>query len=344
MVCRGFIASLNQGRSWIVLPLLLLCLFSLTTCSRDGLNSTPITIGINSWAGYDPFILADKLDLFNKNNVQVEIRRFASTTEQAQAMRDGEIQGAGLTLDEVFSLVGAGFKGKVVLIVDYSMGGDMVIGQKEIKSIAELKGKTIGYEGSVVGGFLLDRALYKYNLKRSAVKLIDVQADKWHDSFVEKNVDALVCFNPVATELLNEHEGNLLFSSADIPFEIIDVLLFSESFYHDNKPAITKILRAWFETLSYIDTNLDKAAEIISAVKNTTPDNYKQGLNSLVAPDLTANRAVFDPTSDKNIYKYSQAIVDFMMSKNMLSKRIHTAGLFESEVLLEIQNPAVYSR
>ncbi|MDQ6967414.1 MAG: ABC transporter substrate-binding protein [Mariprofundaceae bacterium] len=305
-------------------------------CSKD---TDPIKIGINNWAGYDPFILADKLKLFNKNNVQVEIKRFASATETIQAMRGGEIQGAGFTLDEVFSLIDTGFKGKVVLIIDYSMGGDMVIGQKEIESIADLKGKTIGYEGSVVGEFLLDRALDRNSIKRSAVKLIDVQADKWLSSFAEKDVDALVCYNPAAATLLNEHEGTLLFSSADIPFEIIDVLLFSEPFYDENKTAITRILKGWFETLSYIDTNPDKAAEVISKVKNITPDNYRQGLNNLVAPDLTVNRTIFDPTSDKNIYKYSQVIVDFMLSKNLLSERIDTQDLFQAELLSKIANP-----
>ena len=100
----------------------------------------PIKIGINDWTGYDPFILADKTDLFNKNNVRVEIKRFASTVASVQALKNREIQGAGLTLDEVFLLVDSGFKGKVVLVVDYSIGGDMLIGQKEIKSIADLKG------------------------------------------------------------------------------------------------------------------------------------------------------------------------------------------------------------
>jgi len=70
----------------------------------------PIIIGINEWTGYDPFILADETDLFNKNNVRVEIKRFASATEEMQALKDGEIQGAGFTLDEVFSLVGSIFK------------------------------------------------------------------------------------------------------------------------------------------------------------------------------------------------------------------------------------------
>jgi len=313
------------------------CAISILSCSKTGQEASPIKIGINAWTGYDPFILVDKTDLFKRNNVRVDIIRYASATEEMEAMKDGKIQGAGFTLDEVFSLIGSGFKGKVVLIVDYSMGGDMIIGQKDIKSIAQLEGKTIGYEGTVVGEFLLHRALHANYVRRSSVKLIDVQADNWLSAFKEKSVDALVCFNPVATILLNKEEGNLLFSSAQMPFEIIDVLIFSEAFYDDNKAAITNIVKAWFDALNYLDTNRDKAAEIIASVKNISPDEYKQGLKGLIAPDLKVNKAVFDPESARNIYKYSQRIINFMISKALLSKRINTTSLFQPEILSEVE-------
>jgi NitT/TauT family transport system substrate-binding protein len=316
----------------------LCCVLLVSSCSKPGEKGMPIKIGLNEWTGYDPFILADKTDLFNKNNVRVEIKRFATATEEMQSLKDREIQGAGFTLDEVFALVGSGFKGKVVLIVDYSMGGDMLIGQKDVKSVAELEGKRVGYEGTVVGEFLLDRALHNNRVKRSSVELIDVKADKWLSSFVEKRVDALVCFNPVSTTLLNKHDGNLLFSSADMPFEIIDVLVFGKSFYTDNKAAIANILKAWFEALAYLETNKNKAAEVIAFVKNISPEDYKQGLKGLVAPDLTINKSVFDSKSDENIYKYSQGIVDFMMSKGLLGKRINTTDLFQGDILLKLGN------
>lgn len=326
----------------ITLLICLNCVLLVSSCSKPGEEGKPIKIGINEWTGYDPFILADKTGLFDKNNVRVEIKRFASATGEIQALKYGEIQGAGLTLDEVFALVGSGFRAKVVLVVDYSMGGDMLIGQKDVKSVAELEDKRVGVEGTVVGEFLLDRALHDNGVKRSSVKLIDVKADKWHSFFVENRVDALVCFNPVATTLLNEQEGNLLFSSADMPFEIIDVLVFGESFYEDNKAAITNILKAWFEALTDLGTNENNAVEVIASAKNITPENYQRGLKGLVAPDLTINQSVFDSKSPENIYKYSQAIVDYMISKGLLGKGINTTDLFQGEILFQLGNHSIY--
>ena len=308
-----------------------------SSCSNTGQSDAPVKIGINGWVGHDPLILAGKTGLFNKNNVQVEIKEFTSSIELIQALRDGEIHGAGLTLDETFTLVDSGFNGKIVLVLDYSTGGDMLIGQKDIKSIDELVGKVVGYEKGVVGAFLLNRALDNSHVHGKSATLIDVPADQWLSVFREKKVDALVCFNPVATILLDEYEGNLLFSSAEMPFEIIDVLFFSESFYVENKVAIGNVLGAWFDARSYTDINPDKAIEVIAPVRNITPEMYKKALAGIVIPDLNENRSIMDSASDKNIYKHAQVIIDFMLSRGLLSKRIATVDLFESELLFEIE-------
>lgn len=286
--------------------------------------------------GYYPLTLADKTYLFKKNNVYVDVNTFSSTTEVLQAMKEGDIQGACLTLDEVLSLIESGIHGKVVLIIDYSMGGDMIVGQKNIESIEELEGKTIGYEGTVVGEFVLERALYLNHIIKSRVHLIDIPVENWISSFNEKKVDALVCFDPFATTLLKEENGNLLFSSTEIPFEIIDVLFFTEAFYDNNKTAITNIVKSWFDALLYLETNTEEAIQIISSAKNIYPDDYKQGLKGIVAPGLEVNKVVFNSKLDKNIYKYSQVIIDFMIAKGLLSKRINTNDIFQSEILYEI--------
>ena len=313
---------------------LLIAIFVLS-CSKRG-KDTPVIIGINSWTGYDPFILAEQKNLFAKNNVNVKIKRFGSAQDEMRAMREGALQGAGFTMDEAVTLNESGCPVKIVLIIDYSMGGDMVIGKRDVKSIRALKGKRVGYEGSVVGEFLLSQALAANYIKEKDIKLIEVRAENWLSAFKGNTIDALVCFNPVATILLNEEGGNLLFSSKDIPYRIIDVLIFSESFYNENRGAILKIARTWFDALEYMGGHLEETAEIISSQKNITPAEYMQGLKGLVAPGINANKAVFDPESVENIYKYSQAIIDFMLANGLISRRINTDDFFEPSILNEL--------
>lgn len=318
--------------SLIVFFVLFLSVLSCSKYSQD----TTVKIGLIPWPGYEPLILAESKNLFMKNDIKVEIKRFKSTVDTIQGVRDGVVQGAALTLDEAILLNQSGSLLKVVLVLDYSMGGDMLIGQKDIKSFQELKGKKIGCEKSVLGEFFLHRALESNNLKERDVEIIEVGAENWISAFKENSIDALVCFNPVATTLLNYEEGNLLFSSRDIPFEIIDVLVFSESFFSENKAAVIKIVKTWFDALEYMDRHFDEAVEIMALEEKITPAEFKQGLKGIVIPDVNINKAVFDSKSENNIYKYSQVVIDFMLSKSFISRRVNTDDFFEPSILNEL--------
>ena len=99
---------------WI-LPVLFLCVLLVISCSKTG-QDTPVIIGINSWTGYDPFILAEQKNLFAKNNVNVKIKRFGSAQDEMRAMQEGALQGAGFTMDEAVTLNESGYPVKIVLI------------------------------------------------------------------------------------------------------------------------------------------------------------------------------------------------------------------------------------
>lgn len=299
----------------------------------SGGHKGTISIGKNDWTGYDPLVLAESKNLFQKHNVDVTVKRYKSAEDELAAFRRGEVQGAGLTLDEAVSLHESGFRIKAVLVVDFSFGGDMIIGQNEIKHINQIVGKRVGYEGTLVGEFLLHRALVTNNIKESDIELIQVKGEDWVSSFKEKKIDALVCYNPDATTLIEHDKANLLFSSNDIPNEIIDVLVFEKEFYDKNKSSISKIALAWFDAVSLNKTNVNEAAKIIAAEKNIPPKEYIKGLTQLVSPDLNENMNIFRETSKNNIYKYSQVIIDFMLEKGLISKRVNTDEFFTNEIL-----------
>ena len=303
-------------------------------------RQTPqVTLGLNTWTGYDPLILAEAKHLFEHHAVQVRLRRFESTGDEMAAMQDGSLDGAAFTLDEALSVAASGVPLKIVLLIDYSMGGDMIVGQSGITSIRDLKGRRVGYEGTMVGEFLLKRALQQHSMRASDVTLVNVAAADWIRAFESHRVDALVCFNPTATFLLEQMSGNRIFSSREIPFEIIDVLVFRTPFFEQHPEAVQAILRAWFDSLEHIQRHFDDSARIIAAEKGISADAYKQGLSGLVAPDRQENRRMLDLSSQENVYKYSQRIIDFMLSKGLLNARPNTLELFEPSAIKALARP-----
>ena len=292
-----------------------------------------IYVGKNDWTGYDPLVIAESQDFFSKHDVNVSVVRFKSAGEQVRAMRDGAIQGAGLTLDEAVGLHLSGLPVKVVLVVDFSLGGDMIVGQPSITDMSMIKGKRVGFEGTLVGEFLLKRALAKSRIKTTDIELVQIKGDEWLSAFRAGQVDALVCYNPDATTLLLQDGANLLFSSQDIAFEIIDVLVFEDSFYKRNKASIVKIASAWFDAVDFIELNPGAAAQIIAKEKDIFPEEFVSGLRQMKLPDLEENRQILDGNSSDNIYKYSQVIVDFMLDKGLISRRLNTDEFFSEEIV-----------
>ncbi len=320
--------------------IIVVCLFlvSFLSCQQNKSKPNDVKIGIYEWSGYNPFIIAEQANIFSKNGLNAEINRYSSAKEEMDALRTGTIQGAALTLEEVIELVSSGFPVKVVLILDYSMGGDMILGQPEITGMEQLMGKKIGHESTVISEFLLFQGLQLNGLKTSSFELISIPATEFVKAFKSKEIDALVCYNPFASKLIEEEKANLLFSSAEIPFQIIDVLVFSEPFYNDNKDVLVKITQSWFDALKFQNENREQAMNIITQAKNIDSVDYRLSLNGLVAPDLALNKSLFNPESEQNIYKYSLPIINFMLSKRLVSKRINTADLFPKDILDTVEN------
>lgn len=314
----------------MVFVLILLSFFS---CQQNTLLQKTAKIGVNQWMGYHPLLVADKSGIFKTNNADTELVNFTSANDEIEAFKQGNINGAALTLDEAFSLIADGYLLKIVLVLDYSAGGDQIIGQPEITEISQLTGKKVGYEGSLVGDFLLSQALEKNHIKKTSIEMVNVSSNEWIEAFKSKKVDALVCFNPIAAQLVHDEKGTVLFSSALIPFQIIDVLVFSNSYYEANKENLVKIVKSWFDALAYQKNNPAKTMELITTLKNIDTINYKESLNGLGAPNFEENKRLFDPNSPQNIYKYAQSIMNFMLKQNLISDRFATDQLFPSDIL-----------
>ena len=112
----------------------------------DGFIDLPISVASHVWVGYEPMFLArDKGWL---NSQKVLLHETSSAIESLRALKEGKVQGAALTLDEMLCARADGVPLAMVLIFDISAGADMLVARPGIKTLADLKGQRIGYESS----------------------------------------------------------------------------------------------------------------------------------------------------------------------------------------------------
>jgi len=249
-------------------------------------SAPPIRVGTNTWPGYEPLYLARDIGRLGADDVR--LIRHDSATRVLAAFRAGEIDAAALTLDEAMQLLGHGNDPCVVLVMDTSKGGDAVIGREGVRRVADLKGRRLGVEKTAVGAYLASRALQSAGLSLKDVTLVDLPVDRHAGAFLSGTVDAVVTFEPVRSALLLAG-GTELFSSAQIPGEIVDVLVVDRHFINDHPRRVQHLVQGWFAALDYLEHRPADAAGYMSPHLRLMPHAVLKSLAGLDFPDRAAN-------------------------------------------------------
>lgn len=181
----------------------------------------PLRVGAHPWPGYELLYLARTHHYVGADRVRlVEV---PNASASLRALAAGTLEGAGLTLDEVLSARAHGLALQVVAVIDVSRGADVLLGGPAVPTLAALRGRRIGVEQSATGALMLDAALQRAGLGMADVELVALDFNEHASAFSTHKVDALVTFEPVRSRLMQQG-ARPLFSSADVPGLIVDVL------------------------------------------------------------------------------------------------------------------------
>ncbi|WP_457622761.1 ABC transporter substrate-binding protein [Persephonella sp.] len=249
-------------------------------------NTEYLKIGSNLRPGYEPLYLARELGFYN--NKYIHFVEYSSASQVIRAYRNGIINGAALTLDEVLLLKSYGFNPTVVLVLDVSNGVDAIIAKPYIRDLKDLKGKKVGVENSALGAYILSRALQKAGLTHRDIEIVSLEIDEHYKAFVNDKVDAVVTFEPVKSYILKEG-GRIIFDSSQIPDEIVDVLVVEERFIKEYPEIVKAIVKGWFKALSFWEKNPDKAYGIMAKREGLTPKQLREAYYRIRIPDVEEN-------------------------------------------------------
>lgn len=289
---------------------------ALTACKKD----KPIVIGYSDWPGWVAWEIGIEKGYFEKRGVKVEFRWFDNYVESLQALDAKQIDGNCQTWnDTIFSLATVGNPLKAVLVNDNSAGNDGVVGRGAIRSLADLRGKTVAAEEGTVSHFVLLQALSKAGLSQSDVQFKNMVVPDAANAITLGNIDAAALWQPSLFNAQQTPGVNLLFTSKEIPGLIPDLLVFQASVVEQRPEDIQKIVEVWFEILAFIESNPDEAYAIMAKKVNQTPENYKGFISGTRFFDLAANLNAFEQRSDdSSLYGSAKTISDFLLQVEAL--------------------------
>jgi NitT/TauT family transport system substrate-binding protein len=243
-----------------------------TGCQREA-SPPPLRIGTNLWPGYGPLYLsfADPPDSYP----DVRLIEYESSASAMSAFRNGLLEAVTITLNDAISLARDIPDLTIVSILNVSHGGDAIIGEPTLSGLADLKGARIGLEGTALASYMATRALEHAELQWEDVHFIFMSIEEQVRAFQEDRIDAVVTYDPTRRKLLNLG-GQELFTSRDIPGEIIDVLVVRQSLLDERPEQIEAVLTGWLEGVRFLRQHPLQAHAQIAPILGLTPPEVAQ--------------------------------------------------------------------
>jgi NitT/TauT family transport system substrate-binding protein len=245
-------------------------LLGLAACTEP--PQPPLVVGVNTWVGYDPLVLARDRGLADAK--QLKVVELLSSAEALRHLRNGLLDGAGLTLDEALRLVDSGFDARIVALLDTSAGADVVVAAPRITSLQKLRGERIAVEDATVGTLMLERLLRKANLQQEDVTVVRMDATQHLTALLSERVAAAVSYAPIDGPM-RALGFRPIFDSREMPGEIVDVLVVRGAVLRERPAAVDTLLAAWASGLNVMRLDPSGAAASLAPGTDLTPAQYQ---------------------------------------------------------------------
>jgi len=240
-------------------------------------QAEPLRIGYSDWPGWVAWEIAVENEWFEQAGVEVEVEWFDYVVS-LDAFAAGQLDAVGMSNGDTLVTGSAGVQGVMILLHDYSNGNDMVVAAPGIESVADLKGKKVGVEIGFVSHLLLLNALEKVGLSEADVELVNVPTNETPQVLASRDVDAIVAWQPSSSMALKALPGSkAIYTSADQPGLIYDMLSVSPVSLAQNKEDWRKVIDVWYRIVAYLDDTETRAKgiEIMAARVGLTPMEYE---------------------------------------------------------------------
>lgn len=186
----------------------------------------------------------------DKYDIAIEASRVAKYDVAVERFLTGEYDAATATnIDILVQSQALNADVTALIIGDYSNGNDGIIA-RGMTSFDELSKQKVLIADLPVSHFLLHRALSKHEIDYTAVVKSTVDEQQLEAQFANQEVISLTTWNPILQRMVELHaDVNLLFSSKQIPGEILDMTFVHSKVDRRFKKALCG---AWYEVMDIL--------------------------------------------------------------------------------------------
>ena len=297
----------------------------LTSCSPTPSapqQRTEFNIGWSIYAGWMPWPYAQQAGIVkkwaDKYGIKINIVQVNDYVESVNQYTAGKFDGVTLANMDALTIPAAGGKDTSAIIVgDYSNGNDGVV-LKGADNIAAIKGRQVYLVELSVSHYLLARALNSAGMALTDVKTVNTSDADIVGAFGSPQATAAVTWNPQLSVMKAQPGAKAVFTSANIPGEILDLLVVDTKTLQAN-PNLGKALTGiWYETVGLMkrqDAQGKAARAAMAKLAGSTPEMFDSQLTTTYLYDQP--KAAVAATASPDLVTTMTRVRDFSFSKGL---------------------------
>src|SRR5881296_1992728 len=287
-------------------------------------NQKILRFSYNVWAGWLPVIAANRGTKPNADSVfakkygfRVEMVLMDDPVVARDAFAAGEVHTLWGTVDMMTLFApeltrDSRTAPRVLQQIDWSNGGDGIVVRSSIKSVADLRGKTITFALNSPSEYYLTSLLLSAGLRPSDIKVkYTATAFEAAAAFVaDKSVDGCVSWAPDIYKIPERVAGTrILSSTSDANKLIADVYAVRADFARDHPDVVEGLIAGIFEGMDMVKEKPEEPAKWMADAFGMKPEDVMGMRNDAHPTNLPENIQFFlnasNPTNFERTWKNS---------------------------------------
>lgn len=302
----------------------------------------PIRIGIQaqtSWLLY----AAKELQLFEKAGLAPTYVKFTTGAQSIPAMQSRSIDVGSPGITPFVAGLAQGVNWKVIGVDTELPGAEGFLARKDtsIRTLEDLKGKTIGVARGSTSYYGLLAALKKKGINKDQVKLLQMGPPEQLAALLNNNIDAVAVWEPWLQKMMAETGARMIGMEADYGvYTALAVYAAHGDFLKENPEAVKRFLRALLAAYDYVQKNgpgvaVDAVVSAMGITKDLGNIMYKEAS----APNV---RRWSDPKYQYSVVKgaafskNAQEMADFLFDEQIITKKVDVVSNFDDSLIAEV--------
>ena len=294
-----------------------------------------------------PFYIAQKEELFEKNNIKPEYTKFTAGPPMFAALSNGSVDVTYMGTPPSVIAMAENLPVSIIAVeVDASNGEGLVVNPKSgIKSLKDLKGKKISVLRGSSSEYAMLEGLKQAGLTPDDLTIIDLDVTTIMPAYEKGDVDGVWVWDPWASKLISAG-GELIARNSDVGVGSAGVWVARNEWIEKNPEDVKAFLKGLVAANKIMHEDKDLSVSILQEALSLEKQDAESVLTNSYYPttqDLKDPNYQFSMNSDaikqnEGLAKVLNHLTEFLIEKDKISQKPNVEEHINGSFVEELQN------